>query len=315
MFALPRLASAQTQKKNARIGFLSPQSPVTLGSRLTAFHEGLRGFGYTEGKNLHVDYRYAQGKVELFPALAAELVRLNPDCIAAAGADAVGALTRLTKTIPIVILNIDADPVEEGFVASLARPGGNVTGLTGIQWELAGKRLELLLEIVPRVSRIAVLFDPRSRASRPHVDGTQAAVRKLGKQLQLLEARDPDGIDAAFKAARDGRADAISAIHVGLIQNHRARITNLALKAGLPGVYSDINFVSEGGLIAYAPDTVDQYRRAGVFVDKILKGAKPADLPIEQPTKFELVLNMKTAKTLGITFPQTILMRADRVIE
>ena len=315
VIATARLASAQPQKKVARIGVLSPQSPATLTSRLRAFHDGLRGFGYVAGRNLLIEYRFAEGKIELFPALAAELVRANLDCIAAGGVDAVTALTRITKTIPIVILNIDADPVREGIVASLARPGGNVTGMTGIAWELAGKRLELLLEIAPQTQRIGVLFDPRSRAARPHVEGTQAAADKLGKQLKLLEARDPHEIDHAFKAARENGTDALSVIHVGLVQNHRPRIARLAWNARLPAIYSTINFVPDGGLVAYAPDIVDQYARAAVFVDKILKGAKPADLPVEQPTKFELVLNMKTAKALGITFPQTIMMRVDRIIE
>jgi putative ABC transport system substrate-binding protein len=211
--------------------------------------------------------------------------------------------------------NLDSDPVEEGIIASLARPGGNVTGLVGIQWELAGKRLELLREVAPKASRIAVLFDPRTRSGQVHVERTQSAAHKLGMQLQLLEARAPGDIDRAFKAAREGRAEALSVIHVGVMQGERPRIARLALEARLPAVYSATTFPPDGGLMAYAPDTADQYRRAAVFVDKILKGAKPADLPVEQPTKFELVINMKTARALGITIPQTILVRADRVIE
>ena len=313
--ASPFVAVAQQRTKTWRIGYLAPMSPSAGARLLESFRQGLRELGYVEGQNISIDYRWAEGRVDLFPALAEELVRLGLDCIVSGGADAVTALTRLTKTIPIVIANIEADPVKEGIVASFARPGGNVTGMTAIGWELAGKRLELLLEIAPRTQRIGVLFDPRSRAARPHVEGTQEAARKLGKQLQLLEARDPQGIDQAFKAAQEARTDALSVIHVGLLQSHRSRIAKLAMDARLPAIYSALEFVADGGLVAYAPDIFDQFRRAAVFVDKILKGTKPGEIPVEQPTTFELAVNMKTAKALGITLPQTVLMRVNKTIE
>jgi putative ABC transport system substrate-binding protein len=315
VLAPPPIVFAQKPQKVARIGWLTPGTRESGRANVDAFREGLRALGHVEGKNVVIDYRFAEGKTELFPVLAAELVRLNPDCILAGGYPTIRALMRLTKTIPIVLGNLDSDPVEEGIIASLARPGGNVTGLIGIQWELAGKRLELLREVAPKASRVAVLFDPRTRSGQAHVEQTQIAARKLGMQLQLLEAREPADIDRAFKAAREGRAEAISVIHVGVMQGERPRIARLAIEVRLPAVYSATTFPADGGLMAYAPDTSDQYRRAAVFVDKILKGAKPADLPVEQPTQFELVVNMKTAKALGITIPQTILIRADRVIE
>jgi len=315
LLAAPPLAFAQKAQEVARIGWLTPGTLESGRANLHAFREGLRALGRVEGKNIVIDYRFAAGKTELFPVLAEQLVRLAPDCILAGGYPTIRALMRLTKTIPIVLGNLDSDPVEEGIIASLARPGGNITGLIGIQWELAGKRLELLREIAPKASRIAVLFDPRTRSGQVHVEKTQAAALKLGMHLQVLEARALDGIERAFKAAREGGAEAISVIHVGVMQGERPRIARLALEARLPAVYSATTFAADGGLMAYAPDTADQYRRAAVFVDKILKGAKPADLPVEQPTKFELVVNMKTAKALGITIPQTILIRADRVIQ
>jgi putative ABC transport system substrate-binding protein len=222
---------------------------------------------------------------------------------------------RLTKTIPIVFPNIDSDPVKEGLVASLARPGGNVTGLTGIQWELSGKRLELLKEIVPKAQRIGLVFDPRSASGDYHRDATQAAARKLGLQLQLLEVRSPEGTDHAFKTARESGLDALSVIHIGLVQQDRSRVVKLAMGARLPAIYSDTEFAHHGGLMTYSLDVSQQHLRAAVFVDRILKGAKPADLPVEQPTKFELVLNMKTAKALGIVFPQTVVLRAEQVIQ
>ena len=315
LLAAPTTALAQKTQKVPRVGWLMPGTRESGTATVQAFGEGLRALGYIERKNIVIDYRFSEGKTEVFPMLAEELVRLGPDCIIAGGFSAIRALMRLTKTIPIVLGNLDSDPVEEGIIASLARPGGNVTGLIGIQWELAGKRLELLREVAPKSNRVAVLFDPRTRSGQVHVERTQSAAQKLGMQLLLLEARDSGDIDRAFRTAREGRAEALSVIHVGLMQGERPRIARLALEARLPAIYSDIRFVSLGGLMAYAPDTADQYRRAAVFVDKILKGSKPADLPVEQPTKFELVVNMKTAKALGIVVPQSILVRADRVIE
>ena len=314
LIAAAPCAFAQQPGRVGRIGWVSPGTSKTMVNRIHGFREGLRELGRVEGKNIFIEYRFAQGITESFPSLAEELVRLNPDCFIAGGFTAIRALMHRTKTIPIVIGNLDSDPVREGIITSFARPGGNVTGLVGIAWELAGKRLELLREVVPKASRVAVLFDPRSRSGHAHAEGTAAAARKLGLQLQLLEVRDPEGIDRAFQSAREARADALSVIHIGLMQTERPRVIRLALEARLPAIYSDTSFVAEGGLVAYAPDVGDQYRRAAVFVDKILKGAKPADLPVEQPTKFELVLNMQAAKALGIAFPQTVLLRAERLI-
>ena len=312
---LSPFSSAQQPRKIARIGWLSGGTSTTQSPVIQAFREGMRELGRIEAKDYTIDFRFSQGKPELFPVLAQEVVRQNPDCIVVSGFNGVRSLMRLTKTIPIVMGNIDSDPVQEGIVASLARPGGNVTGLIGIQWELAAKRLELLREVAPGARRVAILFDPRSRSGYAHFEGTEAAARKLGIELHLFEAASAEAIDQAFKQARERGVDAISVIHIGLLQLHRERVVKLALEARLPAIYSSLFFSAAGGLMAYAPNTNDQWRRAAVFVDKILKGAKPGDLPVEQPTKFELVLNMKTAKALGIVFPQTVLLQADRVIE
>jgi putative tryptophan/tyrosine transport system substrate-binding protein len=313
--ALPRFVLAQAHQKVARLAVLDPGSEASSAERIQDFKQGLRELGYVEGQNLSFDARFANGNVDQHAILADELIRLKPDCIIAVGLGSARAFARLTKTIPIVIPNIDADPVKEGLIASLARPGGNITGLMGVQWELADKRIEILREVAPKAERIAVLFDPRSNAGHAHVEGTQAAARRLGVQLQLLEAPDPHAIDRAFEAARETRAEAISVIHIGQIQTERSKVIKHAAEARLPAIYSSIPFVDDGGLIAYAPDAVAQYRRAAVFVDKILRGTRPADLPMEQPTKFELVVNLKTANALGITIPPTLLARADRLIE
>ena len=310
------IVRAQRPQKVPRIVWFTMGTPESQRANVQAFREGIRALGYVEEKNIVVEYRFGHGKSEQRPALIDEFMRLNPDCIVSSGADTIRIIMQSTKTIPIVIANMDADPVAEGHIASLARPGGNVTGSIGIQWELAGKRLELLREVAPKATRVAVLFDPRAgRAMHAHVKRSVIAAPKLGMQLQLLEAPEPEAIDRAFKVAREGRAEALSVIHVGLMGRERPRIVKLAMDARLPAIYSDIQFASLGGLMAYAPDTSEQHRRAAVFVDKILKGAKPGDLPVEQPTKFELVVNMITARALGITIPQTILVRADRVIE
>jgi putative ABC transport system substrate-binding protein len=294
---------------------LTPGTSESGSANVHAFREGLRALGRVEGKSIAVAYRFAQGKPESIPAFAEELVRLNPDCIVAGGTTTIRTFMRSTKTIPIVVANMDADPVEEGMIASLARPGGNVTGSIGIQWELAGKRLELLRDLAPKASRVALLVDPGGPSGHAHVERSKIAARKLGMQLHMLEARQPEAIDRAFNAAREGRAEALSVIHIGIMGRERPRIVKLAMDSRLPAIYSDIEFALLGGLMAYAPYTREQHRRAAVFVDKILKGAMPADLPVEQPTKFELAINMKTAKALGITIPQTILIRAERVIE
>jgi putative ABC transport system substrate-binding protein len=314
--AVPFASFAQETKANAkRIGWLEPGTPASFPGRLKSFQQGMRQAGFVEGQNLVVDYRYGSGNLETFPALAAELVALKPDCLVATGVDAINACRRATATIPIVMGTIDADPVKEGIVASLARPGGNITGMIGIAWELAGKRLELLKEIEPKTQRVAVLFDPRSPAGHAHVQEAQSAARLLKMQLQLLEVREPADLDGAFRAAHAARADALFVVGVGMLNTHRSRIVALAIAARVPAVYSNVEFVTDGGLIAYAPNGAEQFGRVATYVDKILKGAKPADLAIVQPTQFELIINMKAAKASGVTIPKSLLARADRVIQ
>jgi putative ABC transport system substrate-binding protein len=313
--ALPSSLHAQPPKKVARIGWLEPATATSSAARIQAFKSGLRALGRVEGQHYTIEFRFTEGKLERFRPYAQELVGLKPDCIFVVGINGVQELVRASPSIPIVMGTIDADPVKEGTIASLARPGGNVTGLTGIAWELAGKRLEILTEVAPKAKRVAVVFDPRSRAGYAHVEETQAAAKSLGVELQLLEARQLDELDQVFRSMRDRRAEALSLITIGLMQSQRPRIVKLALESRLPAIYSNTDFVVDGGLMSYAPDITDQFRRAALFVDKILKGTKPADLPVEQPTRFELAINMKTAKALGITFPPTVLVRAERIIE
>jgi putative tryptophan/tyrosine transport system substrate-binding protein len=311
LFAICYPAEAQQAKRVYRVGYLSPRSGVEW--REEAFRQGLRDLGYIEGQNLAIEWRFSKGKTQLFPELAAELVRLQLGCILAVGVSAVDALRQLTKTIPIVIGTIDADPVEHGFVASLARPGNNITGLTGIAYDIAGKRPELLKETVPKASRAAILVDP-SPAADAHVRETDIAARNLRMHLQLLEVRQPEGLDNAFQVARQGRAEVLTVVATGLINSHRPRIINLAANSRLPTIYSSPVFVLEGGLMSYAADSVARSHRAATYVDKIFKGAKPADLPVEQPMKFEFVINLKTAKQIALTIPPEVLARADRVI-
>ena len=309
----PSAALTQQPKKLARIGWLDPGTATASAKRVEAFAQGLKRLGRVEG--ITMEFRFAEGKVDGFPQLAREIVGSKPDCIVATGVDATRALMLATRSIPVVMGTIDADPVKEGIIATLARPGGNVTGLTGIAWELAGKRLEILLELTPKAKRVAVLFDPRSPAGHAHLDGTRAAAEKLGVELQVLEAREAQDLSRAFRTMRDARVQAITFLSVGMLSSYRPQIAQMAIQSRLPAIYSNLESVFAGGLMAYSPDLADQFGRAAIFVDKILNGATPANLPVEQPTKFELVLNMKTAKALGITFPQTILLRADRVIE
>jgi ABC-type uncharacterized transport system substrate-binding protein len=311
VFALCVTAEAQQTKKVYRIGHLSPR--LGIDSRGEAFRQGLRELGYLEGQNLLIEWRFTKRNTGLFPELAVELVRLKMDCILAVGVSAIHALKQSTDTIPIIMGTIDADPVERGFVASLARPGGNITGFTGIAYDIAGKRLELLKETAPKASRAAILVDP-SPAAEAHVRETEIAARNSRMQLQLLQVREPEGLDNAFQVARQGRAEVLTVVATGLMNSHRPRIVNLAVNTRLPAMYSSPDFVLEGGLMSYAADSVAQFRRAATYVDKILKGAKPADLPVEQPTKFELVINLKAAKQIGLTIPPNVLARADRVI-
>jgi putative ABC transport system substrate-binding protein len=310
----PIVAFAQQSAKDPRIGFLSQFSPSVAAVWIHAFRQGLRDLGWVEGKNVSIEYRYSQGKSDRLPDLAAELVRLKVDIIVtSASTDAVAAKSA-TRTIPIVTASA-GDPVASGLVESLARPGGNVTGLSQISPELAGKRLELLREIAPKLSSVAVLWNPQGTASPLGWKEIQAPARKLGVQLHSLEARSPDDFGKAFKDATNAHAGAIVVMPDPLFAGNLKRIAELAAKNRLPSIFHLREYADSGGLVTYGPDRTDMFRRAATYVDKILKGAKPADLPVEQPTKFELVINKKAAKALGLTIPQSLLIMADEVIE
>ena len=306
-------ADAQQPARASQIGYLGTSSPSTAPHALEAFRQGLRGLGYLEGQNIVVEYRWAQGRQERLSGLAAELVRLNVDVIVAPNTQAALAARAATRTIPIVFAGV-ADPVGTGLVTSLARPGGNVTGLSFLSPELSAKQLELLKEAVPKTSRVAVLWNPGNPGLALTLREAEVAARALGVQVQLLEARGPDEIDSAFLAMTRERADGLLILGDAVFLLHRTRIVGLAAKSRLPAMYNFKEFVDAGGLMAYAANLADLFRRAAVYVDKILKGAKPGDLPVEQPTRFELVVNLKTARALGLTIPQSVLIRADEVI-
>jgi len=308
------VAEAQQPAKVPRIGFLSALSPSDLSARIEAFRQGLHELGYVEGKNILIEYRYAEGKFDRLPGLAAELVRLKVDIIVSAGPISTRPSKAATSTIPIVMA-FDNDPVGNGFVASLARPGGNVTGLSSLAPELSGKQLELLKEIVPNLSRVAVLGNSTEPGNAQASRVTELAAGALKVRLQYLEVLSPKDIETAFRAASKGRADAVLLLQSAITFSRREQISGLAVKSRLPAMCPFPEFVQDGGLMSYGVSYTDLFRRAATYVDKILKGAKPADLPVEQPTNFELVINMKAAKALGIKIPQSILIRADRVIE
>ena len=305
------LAQAQQAGKIPRIGFLRSQTQSP--GMTDAFRQGLRELGYVEGKNILIEYRSAEGKVEQLPDLATELVRLKVDVIVVGGTPAIRAAKQATGTIPIVF-PIAADAVADGLVATLARPGGNMTGFTVITPDLSGKRLELLKESFPKISRVAVLYNPTDGATALDWKETQAAARALGVTLQSLEVRHPDEFKMAFAAMTSERAEALIAFTHTFMTIHRSRLLDFATKSRLPAMYGQDAFVNAGGLMSYGPSYTDLYRRAATYVDKILKGRKPADLPVEQPMKFDLVINLKTAKQIGLTIPQSVLYRADKVI-
>jgi len=316
----PLAADAQQAAgKVYRIGFLSvlgAPTPSTPAGVLEAFRQGLRELGWVEGQNIVIDYRFAEGRFDRLPDLAAELVRLKVDIIVAVATQGVAAAKNATETIPIVMISGSADPVGLGFIASLARPGGNVTGLSySVGPEILGKGLELLKEIVPKVRRVAILSNPASPVQPLFIREVKVAARSLGVQLQLLEARGPNEFDGAFAAMAKERVGALLVVADGLFILHRARLADLAARSRLPAIYGYREHVEAGGLMSYGSSLRDLWRRAATYVDKILKGAKPADLPVEQPTKFELVVNLKTAKALGLTIPQSVLVRADEVIQ
>jgi putative ABC transport system substrate-binding protein len=316
LLTAPRASEAQQAAKIARIGYLVTSLAVSPHPQ-EAFRQGLRDLGYVEGRNVVIEYRDADGKPERFPAVAAELVALKVDVIVAGPTLAALAANQATKTIPIVFANA-ADPVASGLVTSLARPGGNVTGLSMLAPELVGKCLELLTQAVPGVSRVVVLWQPGSSGERTEKDmlkEADGAARALGVRLQVVEVRGPADFDRAFSDMTRARAGALAVLPSSMLFNERRRLVDLAAKNRLPAVYPYREAVDAGGLMAYGANFADLYRRAATYVDKILKGAKPGDLPVEQPTKFELVINLKTAKALGLTIPQSLLGRADQVIE
>jgi putative ABC transport system substrate-binding protein len=310
----PLTSIAQAQDKIWRVGMLETISTTLNAANLDAFRQGLRELGYVEGRNLIIEYRSADGRSERFAALATELVGLKVDLIVTRGTPASLAAKNATRTIPVIMANA-GDPVDSGLVASLARPGGNVTGLSSLSVNLEAKRLGLLRELVPGIARIAALYNMSSPVSPPQWKEIEGAARAAGVQSQLLDVRKPEDLGPAFDAASRQRADGLIVGQEGLLQANRKLIVELAAKHRLPAIYRSMEFIEVGGLLAYGPSYPDLYRRAATYVDKIFKGAKPGNLPVEQPTKFELIINLKTAKTLGLTIPPPLLLRADEVIQ
>jgi putative ABC transport system substrate-binding protein len=318
LLALGVTAEAQQPGKIPRIGYLSITDAATESTRSEAIRRALRELGYIEGQNIAIEYRYAEGKPDRQPELAVELVRLKVDIIVVAAGDVtIQAAKNATKTIPIVMAGQGSDPVRAGHVESLARPGGNVTGLTRLIRELGGKRLELLKEAVPKLARVAVLYDPAFPGPVHEVkEVLPADARALKLTIQPWQIRAVDDFEKVFAALNKQRPDGLYAVVAGgVMRPNQKRIAGFALKSRLPSVASNEEFVDAGGLISYAADDADSYRRVAIYVDKILKGAKPADLPVERPTKFELVISLKTAKQIGVTIPQSLLYRADKVIK
>ncbi len=314
LLAAPLIAEAQQPKHVHRIGVLSGLGTTPeRGPYVEAFLEGMRALGYVEGQNLVLEYRAAAGHYERFPDLAAELVRLKVDVLMMGSTPAALAAKHATTTIPIVMVAM-SDPVGSGLVASLARPGGNITGSSGLQPEVVGKQLEFLKAVLPTVSRVAVLWNPANPVAALMVREADVAAQALGVQLHLLEARGPDAFDSAFAAMTSAHAGALLILADPMFLQHRRRLAELAATSRLPTMHNVRAFVEAGGLLCYGVSQPDQWRRAATYVDKILKGAKPADLPVEQPTKFELIINLKTAEALGLTIPPTLLFQADEVI-
>jgi len=314
LFALCLPAEAQQTKKVHRIGFLFAATPSANSERLKGFRQGLREHGYVEEKDILIEQRYAEGNFDRIPALAADLVRLKVDVIVSATSPGTRSLKELTNTIPIVMTS-DTDPVGNKFVASLARPGGNITGLSVLTPELSGKRLELLKEIVAQLSRVAVLGSSSTATTAQVLKEMELAATALKVQLQYLDVESPKDIETAFQEATKGRADGMLLLNSGVLNSHRKQLINLAIRSRLSVIYVASEWVEDGGLMSYGVSIPDLFRRAATYVDKILKGAKPADLPVEQPTKFELWINLKTAKQLGFTIPPSVLYRADKVIK
>jgi putative tryptophan/tyrosine transport system substrate-binding protein len=314
LLAVAVMAQAQQPGKPYRIGFLGTASPSAVSARVEAFRQGLRELGYVEGKNIVIEYRFAEGKLDRMPDLAAELVRLKVDVIMTPGPAGTRPAKEATSTIPIV-MGFDNDPIGNGFVASLARPGGNLTGLSSLAPEISGKQLELLKEIVPRLSRVAVLGNSTTPGNAQALKEIELAAGALKVQLQYLDVLATKDIETAFRAASEGRADAILALQNTVLLSQRRHVVELAVKSHLPAIYYTTEYVVEGGLMTYSVNVTDLFRRAATYVDKILRGAKPAELPVEQPIKFEFVVNLKAAKQIGLTIPPNVLARADRVIK
>jgi putative ABC transport system substrate-binding protein len=321
LFTVAAIAEAQQPKKIPRVGYLSRTGDSkNPGPQVEGFRQGLQDLGYIEGKNVLIEYRYIEGKSDSIPSLAVELVQLRVDVLVLGPLPAIRTAKEATKTIPIVMVTTQ-DPVTAGFVDSLARPGGNITGLTTLQRELSGKRLELLKEVVPGISRVAALVDviqlsELSGGTANDFQWYEAPARALKLQLQPLAVRGPNpDFEGAFQAAAKGRASALITVSGGLFNGHEKRIMDLAIKNRLPSIHERSDYVETGGLMSYSADDADSYRRAAYYVDRILKGAKPADIPVEQPTKFEFVINLKTAKQIGVTIPPEVVSRPSRLIK
>jgi putative tryptophan/tyrosine transport system substrate-binding protein len=313
LFALSLPAEAQQRTKIPRIGFLGNSTAALEANLIGPFREGLRDFGYVEGKNIVIEWRWAEGKYERFPALIAELIASKVDLIVTAGTPATIALKKATTTLPLVMIAV-GDPVGTGLIASLAHPGGNLTGLTSISPELDGKRLELLREVVPKISHVAVLWNPTSPLQVVAERETQAAAQAMRIKVLSLGVQAQEQFDDAFATIRRKRPGALLVLADRLFLHHRARIMDFATKQRLPGVHAYVELVEAGGLMSYGPSYAGMHRRAAYFVDRILKGTKPVDLPVEAPAKFELVVNLKAAKQIGVTIPPNVVYRADRVI-
>ena len=309
----PVVAYAQ-QPKVARVGYLSNLSRDYEAARIESLRQGLRELGYIEGKNIIIEDRYAEGKLDRLAGFAAEFVHLKVDVIVTGGGTPTRNAQRATKTIPIVMTNVN-DPVALGFVASLARPGANITGLSNLLFDLSGKRLELLKEVVPKVSRVAVLWTPATPGAEIAWKETEIAARELRVELQSLEVTKPEDFDHLFRAVAERRTGALMNLGGPLTNRYRKTIVEFAATSRLPAIYHRRDYVDEGGLMSYDASQSNRNHRAATYIDKILRGAKPADLPVEQPTKFELVINLKTAKQIGLTIPPNVLARADRVIK
>ena len=314
LLALSSNTEAQQPGKVPRIGFLAAPSPSFFSTRMNAFRDGLHDLGHVEGKNIAIEYRYAGGKLDRLPALAADLVHLEVDVIVSSSAPGAFAAKNATGTIPVVFVTA-GDPVDMGLVTSLARPGGNITGLTTHAPELSGKRLELFKEVLPRITRVAVLWNPSNPGFSEMLKEMQAASKAHALQLQSLEVRSLEDFEGAFESITKGDSRAVIVVSDPFLNTHNRLILDLAVKHRLPAMYGGPEVVDAGGLMSYGPGFSHQYRRAATYVDKILRGMKPADLPVERPRKFELVINLKTAKQIGLTIPGSVLYRADRVIK